>query len=155
MRLWEQLDLDPTRTPLVEDFVSLYHFRDGLLLGENLRRVEGTACDEADELRDVAPVVAVAALHREVALLEHTDGEGHGRGREDPDNAYGPGLAHGFGRPRRRLRSRGRSRYRRSAPAPPRPDPPRRSSRPRRPAPWPSPDGPPDCPRRKPGSRPS
>src|SRR5215210_5260417 len=104
--LREQLDLDPARTSLVEGLVSLYRFRDGLLLGENVRRVEGAAGDEADEPGDVAPVVAVAAVHREVAPLERPDGEGHGRWRKDPDDAYGPGLAHGLSRPHRRLRRR-------------------------------------------------
>jgi hypothetical protein len=73
-RFGEQFDLDPTGLPLVECFL---RFDGRFPLGEYLRRVERAGGDEADELGDVAAVVAVAAPEREVALLERAYGEAH------------------------------------------------------------------------------
>lgn len=62
------MDLDPTRTAPVEDFVGFDGAGDRLGLREYGSRVQGAGGDESDELGDVLAVIAVATPDRQVAL---------------------------------------------------------------------------------------
>src|SRR5215203_6244171 len=103
-RCGEQFDLDPTGLPLVECFVRFDGPHGWFPLGEYLRRIERAGGEEADELGDVAPMVAVAAPDREVALLKRAYGEAHRLRGEDPDHTDGSRLEGNPGCPLRRLR---------------------------------------------------